>query len=86
MTNYRRNFVPAGSYFFTVNLAERRLRLLTENIATHPTGFNPVKHGHVGRVQDWPYSLFHRMVRLGVYPTDWAGDVRDPGGRFGERS
>ena len=32
MTNYRRNFLPGGSYFFMVNLAERRLRLLTENI------------------------------------------------------
>ena len=28
MTNYRRNFIPGGSYFFTVNLADRRLRLL----------------------------------------------------------
>jgi REP element-mobilizing transposase RayT len=32
MTNYRRNFVPGGSYFFTVNLADRRLRLLTDHI------------------------------------------------------
>ena len=32
MTRYRRNFVPGGSFFFTVNLAERRLRLLTEHI------------------------------------------------------
>jgi len=32
MTNYRRNFVPGGSYFFTVNLADRRSRLLTEHI------------------------------------------------------
>ena len=33
MTNYRRNFISGGSYFFTVNLADRRLRLLTEQIA-----------------------------------------------------
>lgn len=32
MTSYRRNLLPGGSYFFTVNLAERRLRLLTEHI------------------------------------------------------
>ena len=32
MTNYRRNFAAGGSFFFTVNLAERRLRLLTEHI------------------------------------------------------
>jgi hypothetical protein len=24
------------------------------------------------------------MVRLGFYPADWAGDPKDPEGRFGE--
>ena len=177
MTNYRRNFISGGSYFFTVNLADRRLHLLIEHIdllraafryaqARHPfeiaatvvlpdhlhaiwtlpegdadfalrwrlikgafsralpgderisasraskaergiwqrrywehtlrdendferhfdyIHFNPVKHGHVGRVLDWPFSTFHRMVQLGVYPEDWAGDGRDAGGSFGER-
>ncbi len=47
--------------------------------------FNPVKHGHTARVQDWPFSSFHRMVRLGIYPADWAGDATDPAGGFGER-
>jgi putative transposase len=28
VTDYRRNFIPGGSFFFTVNLADRRLRLL----------------------------------------------------------
>jgi ADP-ribose pyrophosphatase YjhB (NUDIX family) len=32
VTNYRRNFVPGGSLFFTVNLADRHSRLLTEEI------------------------------------------------------
>ena len=165
MTNYRRNFVSGGSFFFTVNLADRRARLLIEHVEllraafrytrgrhpfaieaivilpdhlhtiwTLPEGdadfalrwrliksafsrglprgerlsasriakgergvwqrrywehtlrdegdfvrhvdyihFNPVKHGHVNRVQDWPHSSFFRMVRLGIYPTDWAG-------------
>jgi putative transposase len=177
MTNYRRNFIHGGSYFFTVNLADRRLRLLVEHIdalraafryarARHPftveatvvlpdhlhaiwtlpegdadfalrwrliktefsravprgeqisqsrsnkgergiwqrrywehtlrderdferhvnyIHFNPVKQGHVPRVKDWPYSSFHRMVRLGVYTDDWAGDARDEGVDFGER-
>jgi putative transposase len=31
--NYRRNFLLGGSYFFTANLADRRLGLLTEHIA-----------------------------------------------------
>ena len=177
MTGYRRNFVAGGCFFFTVNLADRRRQLLTENIDAlrtalretqrhHPfsidaivvlpdhlhtvwtlpegdadfsmrwrlikTSFsrnlapgepvsgsraakgergiwqrrywehtirdekdferhidyvhiNPVKHGLVTRVRDWPYSSFHRMVKLGVYPEDWAGDVSSHGGAFGER-
>ena len=177
MTSYRRNFAPGGSYFFTVNLADRRLRLLTEHVgllraafrhvrARHPftveaavvlpdhlhaiwtlpkedsrfamrwrlikamfsrglpggeplsvsralkgergiwqrrywehtlrdeedferhvnyIHFNPVKHGHVSRVGDWPHSSFHRMVRLGIHPPDWAGDCGIAGFEFGER-
>jgi putative transposase len=178
MTNYRRHFVSGGSYFFTVNLADRRQSMLTDHIDTlraafrygrtqHPftieavvvlpdhlhaiwtlpdrdndfplrwrlikanfsrslpsgeavslsrlskgergiwqrrywehalrdeedfrrhadyIHFNPIKHGHVGRVKDWPYSSFHRMARLGVYPEDWAAapdGYQEPG--FGER-
>ena len=176
MTTYRRYFVAGGSYFFTVNLAERRLRLLTEHmellrgafrcarqrhpfvidaivvlpdhldsIWTLPGGdsdfsvrwrlikssfsrglpqtegvsasrlrkgergiwqrrfwehtlrdeddfarhvdyihFNPVKHGHVERVEAWPFSSFHRMVRLGVYPDNWAGGGKDQQSGSGE--
>jgi hypothetical protein len=47
-TNYRRNFICGGSFFFTANLAERRLHLLVDDIvsakddgfrcrSTHPT-------------------------------------------------
>jgi putative transposase len=35
--------------------------------------YNPVKHGYVSRVTDWPYSAFRRFVMRGVYPCDWAG-------------
>jgi putative transposase len=177
MTTYRRNFVPGGSFFFTVNLADRRLSLLTMHVealraafrdirqhhpftidaivvlpdhlhaiwtlpdgdadfATRwrlikstfsrsvPTGehvpasritrgerniwqrrywehtirdeddfvrhvdyihINPVKHGLVSRVRDWQHSSFHRMVKHGIYPEDWGGDIADCGGDFGER-
>jgi REP-associated tyrosine transposase len=177
MTTYRRNFVAGGSYFFTVNLAERRLRLLTDHVDllreafryarlrypfaidaivvlpdhlhtiwTLPGGdgdfatrwrlvkssfsralshgervspsrlrkrergigqrryrehtirdegdfarhvdyihFNPVKHGHVQRVQDWPFSSFQRMVRLGFHPPDWTEPSIGAEGGFGER-
>jgi len=45
--------------------------------------FNPVKHGLVRRVQDWPHSSFHRQVREGLLPADWGGDVQGDG-NFGE--
>jgi REP-associated tyrosine transposase len=178
MTDYRRNFVAGGSFFFTVNLAERHLRLLTEHIdelrsafretrQRHPfttdaivvlpdhlhavwampegdrdfatrwrlikstfsrnfaagepvsasraakrergiwqrrywehtirdendfgrhidyVHINPLKHGLVERVRGWPYSSFHRMVQLGIYPEDWGGNVAKLSGDFGERS
>lgn len=175
MTNYRRTLVPGATYFFTVNLADRRKTLLVDHIdqlrealrytrhrhlftidamvvlpdhlhaiwtlppddADFPlrwrliktwfsrnlphgehrrasrvdksergiwqrrywehlirdeTDFarhvdyvhwNPVKHGHVARVKDWPYSTFHRFVRDGVLADDWGWDGDDAG--FGER-
>lgn len=46
---------------------------------------NPLKHGYVSRVADWPHSSFHRYVRHGLLPADWGGDVRDLPELFGER-
>jgi putative transposase len=46
--------------------------------------YNPVKHGLVSRVVDWPYSSFHRYVMQGLLPSDWAGDRMDINGDFGE--
>jgi putative transposase len=46
---------------------------------------NPVKHRLVTQVRDWPHSSFHRLVKLGVYPWDWAGGASNDGGDFGER-
>ncbi len=40
--------------------------------------WNPVKHGLVSRVADWPWSSFHRQVRLGFYPPDWGYDPALP--------
>ncbi len=34
---------------------------------------NPLKHGLVNMVKEWPWSSFHRYVRMGIYPTDWGG-------------
>jgi putative transposase len=47
--------------------------------------FNPVKHGLVTRVTDWPHSSFHRYVERGDLPADWGGDLRHlPDTGFGE--
>jgi putative transposase len=35
-------------------------------------------------VADWPHSSFHRDVRAGIFPQDWAGEIATPG-KFGER-
>jgi len=45
---------------------------------------NPLKHGLVTRVRDWPHSSFHRDARAGLVPIDW-GDEIDMRGDFGER-
>lgn len=46
--------------------------------------FNPIKHGLVTRVADWPHSSFHNHVAKGLLPIDWGGDMRDIAGSFGE--
>ncbi|WP_342321034.1 transposase [Kosakonia sp. BYX6] len=154
MSNYRRHYVQGGTWFFTVNLRDRRSELLTCHINTlrlatltvkrrkpfHIDAWvilpehmhciwtlpeddedfsarwreikkafskslsldnvwqprfwehtirnqedyrrhmdyvyiNPVKHGWVKCVAQWPFSTFHRDVRAGLYPSDWAGEV-----------
>jgi len=37
--------------------------------------YNPVKHGHVQQVIDWPHSSFHRYVRRGILPADWGSEA-----------
>jgi putative transposase len=46
MTSYRRNFVPGGTYFFTVNLLDRRLRLLVDHIDRLRAAFRHARLRH----------------------------------------
>ncbi|MES9854149.1 MAG: transposase [Candidatus Thiodiazotropha sp. L084R] len=48
---------------------------------------NPLKHGLVAEVKDWPYSSFHRAVDNDVYSLDWCGDLSQKSSlsNFGER-
>lgn len=44
--------------------------------------YNPVKHGLVENVIDWPYSSFHQYVKNGILDADWGNDFRE-GGKSG---
>jgi putative transposase len=46
MAHYRRNFLPGGSYFFMVNLADRRRALLTDHIDLLRAVFCQVRARH----------------------------------------
>ena len=46
MANYRRNFLVGGSFFFAVNLSDRRLALLTDHIVLLRAAFRQVRALH----------------------------------------
>ncbi len=46
---------------------------------------NPVKHGLVSSVADWPWSSFHRDVARGLYPGNWGSHIEvDESRPYGE--
>ena len=40
--------------------------------------YNPVKHGYVDKVCDWPFSSFHQFVKEGKLEASWGSDYRSP--------
>ncbi len=47
--------------------------------------YNPVKHGMVVNVANWPYSTFHRYVKQGLYPVNWGENISfESNSKFGE--
>jgi len=58
MTSYRRNFVPGGSFFFTVNLAERKLSFLTAQVGLLRAVFRETRQRH-------PFKIDAIVVLLG---------------------
>jgi putative transposase len=75
--------LPPGDADFSV-----RWRLIKSRFARalprgERLGEARMKHGLVTKVRDWPHSSFHRDVRAGIVPDDWAGEV-DTIGEFGE--
>ena len=47
--------------------------------------YNPVKHGYVQSVENWPFSSFRKFVPSGLYPVDWGGVIGADQSDFGER-
>ena len=77
MVNYRRNFVPGGTYFFTVALLDRSSRRLTEHIELLRAAFCAVKRKqlfHVDAIVILPDHL-HTIWTLpegdANYPGRW---------------
>lgn len=78
MGQYRRNFLAGGSYFFTVNLAERHLPLLTVNIGLLREAFRYARGGHpfvVNAVVVLP-DHFHAILSLPEGDADYALRLR----------
>ena len=48
--------------------------------------YNPVKHGLVEKVVDWPWSSFHRYVHNGDYDCVWGSGINleEEGTEWGE--
>ena len=53
MSDYRRMWVPGGTYFFTVNLADRCQCLLVERIDALRTSMRTVRHDHPFETVAW---------------------------------
>jgi putative transposase len=71
MTDYRRNFIAGGSFFFTVNLAERRLRLLTEHIDELRTALRQTRRHH-------PFTIDAMVVLPDHLHAVWTLPENDP--------
>ena len=46
--------------------------ILPEHLHLDYLHYNPVKHGSIQLVKDWPYSSFHRYVKSGMYHENWS--------------
>jgi putative transposase len=44
MVGYRRDFIPGGTYFFTVTLADRRSRVLVDHVDALRQAFRATRH------------------------------------------
>ena len=70
MPNYRRNFVPGGCYFFTVNLLERKRNLLTEHIDLLRDSVRTVRRMYPFHIDAWVVLPDHMHCVWTLPPDD----------------
>jgi putative transposase len=79
MPDYRRNRVPGGSYFFTVNLLNRRSNLLVERVADLRAAVRTVKSRNPFHIDAWVVlqDHMHAIWTLPDCDTDFSGRWRE---------
>lgn len=70
MPDYRRNRVPGGTYFFTVNLRDRRSDLLITEIESLRTAIRETKHQHPFHIDAWVVLPDHTHCLWTLPPGD----------------
>jgi len=78
MSEYRRNRVPGGTYFFTLNLLERRSRLLIEHIDLLRESVRAVKAIRPFHIDAWVVlpDHMHAIWTLPAEDADYSGRWR----------
>jgi putative transposase len=78
MADYRRNLVQGGSYFFTVNLADRRSTLLVDRIEELRLVVRTVRLRRPFQIDAWVVlpDHMHCVWTLPEYDADYAGRWR----------
>jgi putative transposase len=76
MPNYRRNRVKGGSYFFTVNLEDRRSDLLIAEIGALRSAVRGARARHPFRIDAWVVLPDHLHCLWTLSPDDFNFPVR----------
>ena len=77
MADYRRNRVPAGTYFFTVNLLERKTRVLVDEIEALRVAVRMVRAARPFHIDCWVVLPDHKHCIWTLppgyvdYPSRW---------------
>jgi putative transposase len=84
MVRYRGNFIPGGTFFFTVTLAERRSTALVDHIGTLRSAFRAARHARpfaIDAIVVLPDHL-HAILTLPTNDADFPGRWRKIKGHF----